>query len=573
MKSRRSLYLVVPALVACGLGTLGLRPHTPAAPAQPAAAVAPAPAATARAARSSKPAERAARARYHLTSEHRAFLNEKESAAVVVEGTWTTTERTEGRTEVQLAATRIAVLGDTPPAVTDVAEPFVMVKESGRLASLGFPQAMPGKARDLLSSLSATFQCSERPGDGAWKVEEQDLTGKYEAAYVREGDKLTRQRGRYLETRGPRGLEAQQGDAISSVEDSQFVFDARGLVRATVKLTRTSTLGKGMPSVMMVLRATLVREDVAEVAPAAGPDLSPEPITSHVDHAAIARKRNEKLVAGAKAPELIDAVRSAAHLDRKAPDTDKQRALALRRVSALVQLDGAAARDVAAAIRKDPSDQGTVGLLAGALASAPTPEATGALASLLDAHLPDEARSTVLADLALAAMPTAESAGALTRALDKPLGGQAALALGAEAQKLGEDDAGSAVEELVKRYKAATTPDEQRTYLQALANTASREALPVMLDALRGADFELARLGAFGLRLIPGDDVDDALWSLVEGGSPVVFEALKAAAYRSPALWQPRLEAAREPFAGQKRVLEQIQAILNQWSHVGRPRG
>jgi hypothetical protein len=90
--------------------------------------------------------------------------------------------------------------------------------------------------------------------------------------------------------------------------------------------------------------------------------------------------------------------------------------------------------------------------------------------------------------------------------------------------------------------------------------------LDVMVSAIRGTDLDLARIATYGLRHIPDDDVDSLLWVLIEGGSPLLNAALQAVAYRAEALWRPRLEAVRERFAGEPRVLDAIQAVLGRWS-------
>ncbi|MFT3769166.1 MAG: hypothetical protein QM820_27320 [Minicystis sp.] len=565
--SRRLLSVVVPTVLACAIGYVASRPAPAAARRSTAevAAMAPAPHRASMVNGAKAVAAQATRARYRLTSEHRALIEGKTAASVEVAGVWTVTEREGGRAEIELQPARLVMEGDAAPSKSEVAGPFVVVKRDGVLAAMAFAEGTSGRARDLLASLATTFQWTEGSGD-TWTVEEEDLTGRYEATYTRAGDTITRSRGRYTEVRGPAGLAAKAGEGLRSTEESAFTFDARGLVSASVKLDQITAAGRGMPTVTMSLRATLVREEVAEVDLAAGPDFKPEPITTHVDRAAIAKRRAEAIVAGAHASELVEAARAAARLGADQADRDRQIAKARRRLSSLVQIEPTAADEVARAIRRDASDAETVRVLAGALASAPAPGATEALASVLDGPLPEEARSTVLMNLALAAAPSAESAAALTKAIDGPLGGQAALALGAEAKKLGEDGDG-AVSELLRRYEGAKTRDEQRTYLQALANTGSRDALPVMLAAIGGADFDLARVGAFGLRLIPGDDVDDTLWSLIASGSTVIVEAVKAVGYRAPELWEPRLRQAKETFKEEKRVVESIQAVLNQWAN------
>jgi hypothetical protein len=568
--SRRPLVLTAAAAATALLALFAWpsRPgHAPAARAasaiEAASAAAPAGGAAAPAAR------RAARARYRLSSTQRAVIDGREQASVVVEGTWTTTERADGRTEARFAATRIDVRGDKAPSAADVADPIELVSRDGVLAGIAFEGSTPRAARALLTGLATTFQSSERPG-ASWTVEEEDLLGRYVAEYQRSADRVTRRRGRYLALRGAGGLSADHARALVPSESTELRFDDHGLVSATVRIGSTMAIGKGKSALSMSLVATLVREAADDVPLVAGLSRDAAPISDHLDRAALARSRDEALVAGKDAPELLAEAARAAHLDRVQPDAGKERALALRRLSALVQLDGEAAGAIAGALRRDPRDGATASLLLGALSSADAPAATNALASLLeDDSLPPEARSLVLTHLALARTPTAESAAALTKALAGPSGAEAALALGAQARGLDDDGVGDdAIDQLLARYAQASDADEKRLDLLALANTGSRRVLPVMISAVRGNDFELARVATYGLRLIPGDDVDELLVTLIQGGSPEIMEAIQAAGYRSPAVWKPRLEAARGQFAGQKRVADALQAVLARWANL-----
>jgi len=133
---------------------------------------------------------------------------------------------------------------------------------------------------------------------------------------------------------------------------------------------------------------------------------------------------------------------------------------------------------------------------------------------------------------------------------------------------LGEEDGAGAVDTLLSHYEAAKTPEQRLAYIEALANTGSREVLPVMHAAISGNDFTAARAGTLGLRLIPGDDVDDTLFGLIAKGSVVTLDAIKAVGYRSPSIWEPRLEKIRTMYQGENRVLEAIQAVLAQWASL-----
>jgi hypothetical protein len=563
--SRRPLLALAPVLVASALGLAAWSAHRDAPRATSSVAAAAALPATAVGARPA--AAEARRSRYRLSWEQHAFAGGREQAAVILDGLWTTTERAGAPSSAQLAATRIVGRGAAAPSAADLAAPVALGATDGVLDAMGFDAETPRAARALLTSLATALQHTDRPGP-SWSVEEEDVLGRYVASYTRAaGGRVVRTRDRYTHLRGGAGLTAERAPGLSPVERSELRFDADGLASAHVTVRHAFSLGEGMPAVELTLVATLEREDVATVAlpPAAGPDLSP--LSDHADRAGITRLRDEARVAGAKAPELLAEARRVAHLDARPADGQRHRSVIVKRLAALARLDGGAAAAIAEGIRREPADLAAVSLLAGSLASANAPAATNALAGLLDDALPADTRGAVLVNLGLARVATGESVAALTSALDAPQGATAALALGTQAGKLGEDGAGTeAVDQLLARLAAATSDDERGLYLEALANTGSRQALPALQAALQDPSFALARLGAYGLRFIPGDDVDDLLLALLQGGSVVTVEAVKATAYRSAALWQPRLEAARAQFAGEKRVLDTIAAVLGRWA-------
>lgn len=564
--SRRPLYLLAPAVLACALGYL-VWPEAPAFGSKTTSEQAADPSAPSLRAHDSAIRANdsvAKKARYKLTFEHRATIDGKEAVVVETTGTWTTIERTGGDIEVQLSATRIAIKGDQAPSNQDVAAPFTLKKHDGALLAVAFPKTTTDRAHNLLISIATASQYTDRPGQ-TWKVEEQDLTGKYEAIYTRSDKRVQRKRGAYTQLTSSNGSPIN-GNTLKSTEDSVFSFDEQGLVSAAIKLDQQSELGQGLPSITMALRVKLERIDSAEVALIAAASHDSTAIASRVDRGSIERNRRLSIVAGATLGDLLGAAKSAAHLTEDVPLRYREQAKVMRRITALVELEPTAANEVASMIKKDPTDLDSARLLSGALSSADSAQATNALTGLLGDELPDAVKSAVVTNLGLAKVPTAESQAALTKALDGPLGNQAALALGTQAHTLGEDAGVGAVDTLLARYEAAKTSEERVTYIEALANTGSREVLPVMNAAMNGNDFTAARAGALGLRLIPGDDVDDTLYGLMATGSVVTLDAIKAVGYRAPTAWRPRLEKVREMYQGENRVLEAIQAVLSQWA-------
>lgn len=566
--SRRKL-VVAAAPIALSLLALALAPSRPSAP----RASAP----HAEEARPTQvaalPARPAVRAQYRLSSVQRAIIDGREQASVQIEGTWTTIERAAGVTEARFAASRIEAVGEQAPSAADVAAPFELASVDGTLRAIAFPEATPRAGRALLTGLATTLQHTDRR-EQAWKVEEEDLFGTYVAEYERLGDgRVSRKRAAYTKLRGAAGLAPGASGELQASERTELSFDEKGLVAASVSVVFTMPIAKGRAPIRMVTEAKLAREEVQEIAWSAGLGLEAAPISDHVDRAGIARRRAETKVAGATAPELVAEVRRAAHLDAAKGDPFPARADARRRLTSLMALDDGAAKAAGDAIRRDPRDAASVALLTSALSAAETPSGANTLAALFeDASLPPEAKEQVLTALALSHAPTAESAAALTRALDQPRGERAALALGAQARALGDDGiGGDAVDELLQRYADATTPADKRAYLLALGNTGSPKALDVMLAAMRGSDFSLARLATRGLRLIPGDEVDDVLFALIEHGSPLMLDAIQAAGSRSPELWKPRLQAAATQFAEHDQVVDAIKSVLVRWTNLAKP--
>lgn len=535
------------------------RPAAPRAPVRPALAL-PAPLPS----RAPAPAK-ALRTRYRLSYEQRASLGGEPRAGAVVEGLWTLTEHGEGRVEAQLTAERLLLQGAPSPALALVAAPIQWVRREGRLSGMAFPEQMPREARAVLTGLATTFQFT--PGEGpAWTVKEEDMQGTYEARYARTPEGLTRTRGGYLTLRGAQGVDSV-GPLARVQERSTFALDAQGLRRADVDLTLELSVGGGAPDLRMTVRGALVRLEAGEVEVAALAELAAGPISDHIDHVALKQQRDRNLVNGATTRTLLAEARRAALLPREAPDAQKHRSVALRRLAAGLRLDPQAPAEVAELLRRESGDPSLTGLLSGALASAGDPESTNALAGLLSEPLPEPVRGALLGNLALTREPTGESVAALTQALDAPLGDQATLALGSQARTLGAEsaEAGSAVDVLLERYAQARSAPERRLLLQALANSGHPRAFPVMRQHIAGQDWELANLGTYGLRFIPGEEVDSLLLQLIQSGSPLALEAIRATAFRLPAFWRPHLERAQLLQASNPRVVDAIRAVLVRW--------
>lgn len=512
------------------------------------------------------PAAQGDRLVHRLTLATTATLNGKEVAAVKIAGRWTLTPLRGGRTLAQLESPEVSLVGTAAPDGAALSQPFVLHAADGVLDRIAFAPGTPAAVKELLTSVAVLTQYTDRPGDH-WTAAERDLSGVYEACYTRLDGHLSRSRSQYLslhQLKVPAGT--RSGEVLLSDEHARFDVDGQGLTAASVQLNQTAHLGQGVPQVDLRAQATLLRQSSERVALEDGPAFDPEEIRSHLDPAASERRQLEQRVGGASAQALLDSALAATQLDPLAAASRRERHRVLDQLQAKVQLDPAAAHALAGGLQDHKADPRFADLVSGALAGAGTPEATDALASVLDASWTGEPRLQVISSLGLTPAPTARSVAVLKGALDQEQGLQAALALGLEAQSLGDEAGKDAIDALLQRYAQAQDPQARRVYLLALGNTASRRVLQALEDTIAGPDYGLAEVATYGLRMIPGDDVDAVLDQLIGRGSTVTVAAIKSAGFRSAALWSPRLLAYLAQFAQQPQVADTLRAVLTHWS-------
>jgi HEAT repeat protein len=189
----------------------------------------------------------------------------------------------------------------------------------------------------------------------------------------------------------------------------------------------------------------------------------------------------------------------------------------------------------------------TASILCTALAAAGTDEAR---AALLQLAREGDAEVRLLGVRALTQLRggDAESLDTLRSLLgdaDPGVATAASLALGANVRGGGgaDDAKASAIGALTSMYEDAPDDATQRTAVLALGNAGGRDALPVLLDAL-GEGAPLAEAATYGLRYVPGDDVDQVLDGILQQGSPGQrLAAVNAVMERDHGTWAPKLAA------------------------------
>jgi hypothetical protein len=511
-------------------------------------------------------------ARFRLELEQEVTVPGKPPVRLRAEGAWTEAPRPDGRTEVRFSP---AVLDGPPgelPRREDLEAAAQLVRADGVLIAIGFPDDMPAKARRLLTAIATTFQYTDRPGDG-WTAAEEDLSGRYDAVYVRGRGGIERRRPRYTALRGPAGLTAEAAAGASPAEQTRFVVDADGIVTAAVELDVAFAVGDGIGPVALRLRARLAREAIEPVAAPAGRALAGAPISGFADFEGARRNADASLVAGASLPELLAEVKRAAALPGR--EGGSPRAQVLAKLAALIRLEPEAAAEIAAHVRGHAARLEATRVLAGALASARIAAGTDALAGLMKGELPEAARAIIAGALSFADPVTPASLAALSAELEgaqAAQGAQAAYGLGTHGRKARAGDpaaADAAIELLLERHARAGSDAERRLYLEALGNGGAARALPVLRAALEAGDDRLAPAAAFSLRFVPGPDADALLEQTLARSlerPQLALAAIRAAAYREPARWRAQLLAAQERFPGHDGIQGEIRAILRRWS-------
>lgn len=484
---------------------------------------------------------------------------------IEISGRWDQQPQPDGTIRVVLGDVQ-ATAHASLPAAADLAGPLALLTEDGALTGIAVTPDADELTRRTLAALATTFWARRDLGE---RRTEEDLTGRYTARYTREAAVLTKTIERYVALRGPRGLSAAGADTLRPSGAARFTFDAAGLVRADVDTTLTSIVNQ-KDALTVRITGRLVRED-ADLDPLAAADLRANRFADLVDYQGLDAAIDAELVGAKDLRDLLAELDRPAALDRSTKPGRAARSLLLRRLSALMRLDPAAAGRVAAAIRARAAAGEPTGLLVGAMSSADTAIATDALADLVG-QVEGETAREVLNGLNLAGAATEHSLEVLGDALDSDDERAAALALGSQAKTLADaapEAAKTAIEQLLEGLAMAQTPAEKAVYVRALGNTGDRQALPA-LSAIAQGDPNLAGLALFALRFMPGDDVDALLEPHVHAVG-LHFDAVVAAiSHRDAGRWTRPLTALRDALqsmdAPPAQPLNAVNTVLARWA-------
>lgn len=428
----------------------------------------------------------------------------------------------------------------------------------GTRQTIGFDAETTPTQREHLTLLATLFVPSLQDASD-WTVEVSDATARFRAAYTRDGDGIERHIERFLAMHTDRGPDRQMAERLSVRGGTRYTLDGDALVRADVHRALHFRPEGGRHHVRVLHQGSLVR--VGEATGSALARLVLRPIGPQADLRADARAHDRALLADASVGELIDDLDAVVGENQFDEIVRGQRHRTLRRLTALLRIDPSQTPAIVDALHARRERGPAVAMLAGALAQAGHAEATAGLVELLEAELPAGARRSVTAGLALTDAPTVESLGVLGGQMHTDDG--AALAAAAQAGKLMDeapDEAAEVIDALVARYHDATAVDERRLCVLALANTGDRRALPVMQAEIAHGDTATA---TYGLRFIPGGDVDALLAAALTADDLIFDAALRAIAHRDAAVWREPLRALRTDVRSDRRAtIDATLAIL-----------
>ena len=99
--------------------------------------------------------------------------------------------------------------------------------------------------------------------------------------------------------------------------------------------------------------------------------------------------------------------------------------------------------------------------------------------------------------------------------------------------------------------------------LHALGNSGSTRALPYLRGVTGSMNPSVSNAAIYALRFIPGAQADTLREGMLMAGGERSVAAVRAIAFRAPAVWQSRLEAAG--FGEETRAAAEVSRVLRGW--------
>lgn len=431
----------------------------------------------------------------------------------------------------------------------DLDAPFLLrVAEDGRIQALGTRAGLVGTGYNILRSSVAALQFVEPSGTSPsyqeWETLETDQNGICRARYRARGG------GGYVKTKlgytyaAATNLAATPTAPQPSIQSTtDLVWQEGRVVKAEMSEAMAQPFGEQKVfKTKMHIALALVGTGSEPIRELDTRDIGfLQLFESKLQLAASSQqlKQKRELVAGASLADLRAALAKLADT----PDNREARWTIKQRTTALLELDptqlGAAIDSL-----KTMGASNDRELLLASISDTNTPEVRKALGELaLDRSNDAGLRDSVLTHLGVTQEGRAENLAVLQEVASDPtdtaVHATAMLAFGSAADAASktsgfEAAAEEAVQKLGDGYKSATTPQEQRLYLDALGNAAQPAALDTLRLALKNPDVSVRLAAVSALQSIPGVEAEQLLTATLLGDAePNVRAAAVKALERS----------------------------------------
>lgn len=408
--------------------------------------------------------------------------------------------------------------------------------ESGAIRSFLFAKNTPVDARMILRGLVDSFQFVSPRGDMAdWGVMEIDNSGQYSAKYANEdGQNVEKTKGFYTQMRGPTGLTPMQRGASFTVLKStaNVAIGASGWPKQLTEdeSLEVQTLDIRVRSGIKTaasLNSITMHPEWAGAFPA---DLESDTISEAAAMAASMKQADVNLVGGRSFAQISADLRA---------DDKSARSRAQARMSALLRVNPAEAKNATKEILHGSADKNSKKRMIGALGAAGTPEAQHELATLLASDAAGHLRTDSAISLATTKHPTDETANALHRAMEsreQDVANTATLASGNVIRQMNTDgtsDTADALQVLINKLANAQTDFEKKLCLEALGNSGDPRAFVAIAPYLSSSSVTLRAAATGALRFMPGAVADAAIIAgMADAEVTVRQEAVRTIGFR-----------------------------------------
>ncbi len=441
----------------------------------------------------------------------------------------------------------------------NLSTPFYLVLErNGRVKSVRIPSKLTTTSTSLLRSIASNLQfIHPQRLNKSWQYTEQDHVGEYQAQYQRVSQGVYgKRKSSYEKIVTPEGLVATHNIGRYQV-DSQSTFsfdDLAGLksISAT-EIISAQVMGGFQIDTQQEMELTLVSTD--EITAKIPEWINAMKLVAASQLATIAagedphKKRQEQLVNNTDINILMAELHSLNFTDDETKASDQEIMGVRRKLTALFAIHPNTAEQALAEFDKGLNmDQ--MSILAGALASAETPQAQSALGDVaLKQELNTEIRTTALALLGMSGKPTETTIDTLLmlqKSEEEGLSTTANMALGSLSEVMAKQNpeiAEQIVTSLLQTFEKSDSDESRLMSLEALGNTGDERIIPGIVSVLNDGSEAIRTSAVEALRFVKTEKAIELITTTLEqdAQSNVRQAAIRAMDYHPIEAFLPNL--------------------------------